>query len=120
CDRGHPAGGGARPCGAQPSRRAGLPPFAQDGTERRIVRPQAPGAQQESYSGKKKEVVSLDSVDEICTTCVLAVHSRGTGHDPPQECAIECAICPSRQAMAACGPCGSKRRNSLTRCAPWP
>jgi len=34
--------------GAHPSRRAGLPPFAHDGTERRIVRPQDPGAQQES------------------------------------------------------------------------
>src|SRR5262249_28559034 len=54
-DRGRPAGGGARPCGAHPSRRAGLPPFAHDGTERRIVRPQDPTEQQESYSGKKKD-----------------------------------------------------------------
>jgi hypothetical protein len=43
-----PAGGGARPCGTHPSHRAGLPPCAHDGTERRIVRPQAPGEQQES------------------------------------------------------------------------
>src|SRR5262249_21167246 len=31
------------------------PPFAHDGTERRIVRPQDPVEQQESYSGKKKD-----------------------------------------------------------------
>src|SRR5215468_10415487 len=54
-DRGRPAGGGARPCGAHPSRRAGLPPFAHDGTARRIVRPQDPTEQHESYSGKKKD-----------------------------------------------------------------
>src|SRR5438552_3058878 len=54
-DRGRPSGGGARPCGTHPSRRAGLPPCAHDGTERRIVRPQDPAEQQESYSGKKKD-----------------------------------------------------------------
>jgi hypothetical protein len=43
--RGRPAGGGAHPSGSHPSRRAGLPPCAHDGTERRIVRPQDPPAQ---------------------------------------------------------------------------
>ena len=35
--------------------RTGLPPFAHDGTERRIVRPQDPAEQKASYSGKKKD-----------------------------------------------------------------
>src|ERR1700756_1426492 len=34
--RGRPAEGGVRPWISHPSRRAGLPPFAHDGTERRI------------------------------------------------------------------------------------
>src|SRR5271156_3963903 len=37
------------------SRRAALPPFAHDGTERRIVRPQDAAEQTECYSGKKKD-----------------------------------------------------------------
>jgi Helix-turn-helix of DDE superfamily endonuclease len=53
--RGRPASGGARPRGYRPSRRADLPPFAHDGTERRIVRPQDPAEQKASYSGKKKQ-----------------------------------------------------------------
>src|SRR4030095_5032426 len=47
------AGGDPCPRGPRPSRRTGLPPFAHDGTERRIVRPQDPAEQKESYSGKK-------------------------------------------------------------------
>src|SRR6266542_4454011 len=43
--RGRPAGGGIHPCSSHPSRRAGLPPLAHDGTERRIVRPQDPPQQ---------------------------------------------------------------------------
>jgi len=38
---------------SQPPRRP--PPFAHDGTERRIVRPQDPPAQTDCYSGKKKD-----------------------------------------------------------------
>ena len=34
---------------------AGVPPFAHDGTERRIVRPQDPVEQTDCYSGKKKD-----------------------------------------------------------------
>ena len=37
------------------SRRIALPPFAHDGTERRIVRPQDAAEQTECYSGKKKD-----------------------------------------------------------------
>ena len=43
------------PVAAGPSRRTGVPPFAHDGTERRIVRPQDPAEQTECYSGKKKD-----------------------------------------------------------------
>src|SRR5712671_2663385 len=52
---GRPAGGGPCPGGPRPSRRAGLPPFAHDGTERRIARPQDPPQQAACYSGKKKD-----------------------------------------------------------------
>src|SRR5215475_6732432 len=83
CDGGHPAGGGARPCGAHPSRRAGLPPFAHDGTERRIVRPQAPGEQQESYSGKKKDntVKNVLLVNALLTILFLSDTYGGRVHD---------------------------------------
>jgi hypothetical protein len=53
--RGCLAGGGASTLGRQRSGWAGSPPFAHDGTERRIVRPQAPPAQAQCYSGKKKD-----------------------------------------------------------------
>src|SRR5262249_51466824 len=80
---GRPAGGGAHPCGAHPSRRAGLPPFAQDGTERRIVRPQAPGEQQESYSGKKKDhtVKNALLVNALLTILFLSDTYGGRVHD---------------------------------------
>src|SRR4029450_491819 len=39
------AGGGPCPSSPCPSRRTGLPPFAHDGTERRIVRPHDPAEQ---------------------------------------------------------------------------
>src|SRR5262249_53190596 len=55
CYGGHPAGGGSCPRGPRPSRRTGLPPFAHERTERRIVRPQAPPQQAACYSGKKKD-----------------------------------------------------------------
>src|SRR6266446_6317074 len=44
------AGGGTNPRRRRTRCRAGLPPFAHDGTERRIVRPQDPAEQKESYS----------------------------------------------------------------------
>jgi hypothetical protein len=43
--RGHPARGGVRTRRRRTHRRTGGPPFAHDGTERRIVRPQDPPAQ---------------------------------------------------------------------------
>ncbi len=53
--RGHAAGGGTRRRSHRTRRRTGVPPFAHDGTERRIVRPQDPAEQTECYSGKKKD-----------------------------------------------------------------
>src|SRR5262249_38435586 len=45
----------ASTCAHCPSCRAGLPPFAHDGTERRIVRPQDAAEQTTCYSGKKND-----------------------------------------------------------------
>jgi DDE superfamily endonuclease len=69
--------------GAHPSRRAGLPPFAHDGTERRIVRPQDPGEQQESYSGKKKDntVKNVLLVNALLTILFLRDTYGGRVHD---------------------------------------
>src|SRR5207245_4587116 len=50
-DRRCTPGGGA----GSPRPRASLPPFAHDGTERRIVRTQEPPAQTACYSGKKQD-----------------------------------------------------------------
>src|SRR5712691_1671355 len=53
---GHAAGGGgANARRRRISRSTGVPPFAHDGTERRIVRPQDPVEQTDCYSGKKKD-----------------------------------------------------------------
>src|SRR5215472_9944980 len=83
CDGGRPAGGGVHPCGSDPSRRAGLPPCAHDGTERRIVRPQDPGEQQESYSGKKKDntVKNVLLVNALLTILFLRDTYGGRTHD---------------------------------------
>jgi DDE superfamily endonuclease len=84
-DRGRPSGGGARPCGAHPSRRAGLPPFAHDGTERRIVHPQDPAEQKESYSGKKKDhtVKNVLLVNALLIILFLSDTYGGRTHDKP-------------------------------------
>src|SRR5215831_13532024 len=52
---GHATGGGASSCLRCARCRIGVPPFAHDGTERRIVRPQDPAEQTECYSGKNKD-----------------------------------------------------------------
>ena len=46
---------GASPRGHRCRYHVGVPPFAHDGTERRIVRPQDPAEQKECYSGKKRD-----------------------------------------------------------------
>ena len=81
--RGRPAGGGIPPCSPHPSRRAGLPPFAHDGTERRIVRPQDPAEQKESYSGKKKDhtVKNVLLVNALLVILFLSDTHGGRVHD---------------------------------------
>ena len=81
--RGRPAGGGARPCGSHPSRRADLPPCAHDGTERRIVRPQDPPQQAACYSGKKKDhtVKNVLLVNAVLIILFLSDTHGGRTHD---------------------------------------
>src|SRR6266852_4104121 len=86
--RGHcsrPAGGDARACGCGARRRAGLPPFAHDGTERRIVRPQDPAEQTECYSGKTKDhpIKNVLLVNTPLTILFLSDTYGGRVHDKP-------------------------------------
>jgi hypothetical protein len=78
--RGWLAGGGT-----SARRRARLPPFAHDGTERRIVRPQDPVEQRESYSGKKKDntVKNVLLVNALLTILFLSDTYGGRTHDKP-------------------------------------
>ena len=82
-DRGRPAGGGASLPGRGTSCRAGLPPFAHDGTERRIVRPQDPVEQTDCYSGKKKDhtVKNVLLVNACLTILFLSDTYGGHVHD---------------------------------------
>src|SRR5262249_13430951 len=77
---GRPAGRGARP---HPCVR--LPPFAHDGTERRIVHPQDPAEQKESYSGKKKDytVKNVLLVNALLLILFLSDTYGGRTHDKP-------------------------------------
>ncbi len=81
--RGRPAGGGASTRGRRSRCRAGLPPFAHDGTERRIVRPQDPAEQTECYSGKKKDhtVKNVLLVNALLTILFLSDTYGGRVHD---------------------------------------
>jgi DDE superfamily endonuclease len=75
CDhRRHTAGGRAR---------ARLPPFAHDGTERRIVRPQDAAEQKASYSGKKRDhtVKNVLLVNALLTILFLSETYGGRTHD---------------------------------------
>ena len=75
---GHPAGRGARP-------RARFPPFAHDGTERRIVRPQDPAEQKACYSGKKRDhtVKNVLLVNALLLILFLSDTYGGRTHDKP-------------------------------------
>ena len=68
---------------AAASRRTGVPPFAHDGTERRIVRPQDPAEQTECYSGKKKDhtVKNVLLVNAPLTILFLSDTYGGRVHD---------------------------------------
>src|SRR5262249_28536019 len=63
--------------------RAGLPPFAHDGTERRIVRPQDPVEQTDCYSGKKKDhtVKNVLLVNALLLILFLSETYGGRVHD---------------------------------------
>src|SRR4029453_6888958 len=80
---GRPAGGGARTRGRRSRGRAGLPPFAHDGTERRIVRPQDAAEQTECYSGKKKDhtVKNVLLVNALLVILFLSDTHGGRVHD---------------------------------------
>src|SRR5712691_13348944 len=81
---GHAAGGGGGPR-RRPSRCTGVPPFAHDGTERRIVRPQDPAEQTECYSGKKKDhtVKNVLLVNALLIILFLSDTYGGRTHDKP-------------------------------------
>src|SRR5262249_11245463 len=59
------------------------PPFAHDGTERRIVRPHDPAEQPESYSGKKRDhpVKNVLLVTALLLILFLSDTSGGRTHD---------------------------------------
>ena len=80
---GHAAGGGGRTRGRRTSRHAGVPPFAHDGTERRIVRPQDPAEQTACYSGKKKDhtVKNVLLVNALLLILFLSDTYGGRTHD---------------------------------------
>ena len=58
-------------------------PFAHDGTERRIVRPQDPAEQKESYSGKKRDhtIKNVLLVNTPLTILFLSATHGGRTHD---------------------------------------
>ena len=70
---------------ASPRHSAGVPPFAHDGTERRIVRPQDPPAQTACYSGKKKDhtVKNVLLVNALLLILFLSDTYGGRTHDKP-------------------------------------
>src|SRR5207245_3380487 len=78
-----PAGRRTHPCRSHPRRRAGLPPSAHDGTERRIVRPQDPPQQAACYSGKKKDhtVKNVLLVNALLVILFLSDTHGGRVHD---------------------------------------
>src|SRR5262249_1704824 len=78
-----------RPAGGRTSTRGRrsrcLPPFAHDGTERRIVRLQDPVEQQVSESGKKRDhtVKHVLLVNALLLILFLSDTSGGRTHDKP-------------------------------------
>ena len=68
---------------AAPAAVPDFPPFAHDGTERRIVRPQDPAEQTACYSGKKKDhtVKNVLLVNALLTILFLSDTYGGRVHD---------------------------------------
>src|SRR4030095_6003574 len=81
--RRHAAGGGGPTRDCRTSHRAGVPPFAHDGTERRIVRPQDAPEQTDCYSGKKKDhtVKNVLLVNALLIILFLSATHGGRVHD---------------------------------------
>src|SRR6266496_2813218 len=81
--RGRPAGRGTRTRGCGTSCHTGVPPFAHDGTERRIVRPQDAAEQTECDSGKKKDhtVKNVLLVNALLLILFLSDTYGGRVHD---------------------------------------
>src|SRR5262249_55605378 len=84
--------GGRRGCrrgcaggGTSARRHARGPPFAHDGTERRIVRPQDPAEQKACYSGKKRNhpVQNVLLVNALLICIFLCETYGGRTHDKP-------------------------------------
>jgi hypothetical protein len=73
------------PMARRTSRHAGVPPFAHDGTERRIVRPQDPAEQTGCYSGKKKDhtIKNVLLVNALLIILFLSDTYGGRVHDKP-------------------------------------
>src|SRR5262249_48616998 len=112
--RGHTAGGGAGTRGrCTRGRRAGLPPFAHDGTERRIVRPQDPVEQKASYSGKKRDhtVKHVLLVNALLLILFLSDTYGGRVHDLR---IAEATPTRSRPGVGGCGIWASCRSCSPT------
>src|SRR5215471_4051689 len=80
---GHTARGGISARGRRTSCDIRVPPFAHDGTERRIVRPQDPAEQTDCYSGKKKDhtVKNVLLVNACLTILFLSDTYGGRMHD---------------------------------------
>ena len=87
---GHATGGRTRTAGGRACtrrrrtrHRTGVPPFAHDGTERRIVRPQNPATQTDCYSGKKKDhtIKNVLLVNAPLTILFLSDTYGGRVHD---------------------------------------
>jgi hypothetical protein len=81
--RRHAAGGGSHTRRRRIHRRTGGPPFAHDGTERRIVRPQDSAEQTACYSGKKKDhtVKNVLLVNALLVILFLSDTHGGRVHD---------------------------------------
>ena len=82
-ERTRAAGGACALPSLRTHRWAGLPPFAHDGTERRIVRPQNPAEQTHCYSGKKKDhtVKNILLVNAVLIILFLSDTVGGRIHD---------------------------------------
>ena len=102
---GRPAGGGRRACGRRSRRRASGPPVAHDGTARRLVRPQDPLAQHESYRGKNRDHTGNNvlRVNALRRRRLLSDTSGGRTHDKPLAAATPAPVPAGSRLLPALG-----------------